>query len=163
MTLTPRLFALLVAVASTATACSLSLRDQPTPELLARVGKDKKVVSLSLSTAPADLLSKLAAQGRQCVVPASTEYADVTTGTVAVGVMRTIEEGTLSDGTPFVALRIDTSMAHGISMAVEARPSTSGTQVRVYPADRRKPDLIQKLLEDGSLFCRWEAVSYPYD
>lgn len=161
--MTPRLIALLVAVTTTATACSLSLRDQPTPDLLARVGKEKKVVRLNLAAAPEVLLAKLAEQGRQCVVPQSTEYADVATGTVAVGVRRTIEAGTLNDGTPFVALRIDTSMAHGISMAVEAKPSDTGSQVRIYPADKRKPELIQKLLEDGSLFCRWEAVSYPYD
>lgn len=158
-----RLLVLAVTAAFAVTACSLSMRDQPTPDLLARVGKDKKVVNLSLPHSPEGLLAKLAEQGRNCVTPASTEYSDVPTGTIAVPVRRTLERGTLGNGAAYLALRIDTSMAHGISMAVEALPSASGTDVRVYPADKRKPDLIRQMLEDGSLFCRWEAVSYPYD
>lgn len=159
-----RLFAFLATIALLASCATMS--DRPTEVMVAQqLMKEKKLVHFWSSMAADELRQK--AVETEC----GKEVKDLSTVMPVVGVgfigaagkyHYTVHSGAQPDGSTWVALRTD-GPSHGSPMGYTLSPTSSGTDVTVYAADKEKLDAIRSHVEAGTLFCHWCDFSYPYD
>jgi len=133
--------------------------------------RDRKIpqthLSLVVPGTPASVARKLMEVSSACLQKETDVSA--TSGAGGIQVHQTIrthwssEEVESSSG-HWVALRMDSSFGHGVPIALELRARTDvETDVVVYRADQSKAKAISDRIIDGSLFCNWRDISYPYD
>lgn len=155
----------LLALASVLTSCA-TMSDRPTEDMVAyELTKEKKLVHFWSSMTADDLRRK--AVETEC----GKEVKDLSTVMPVVGIgfvgvaskyHYSVHSGAQPDGASWVALRTDGPF-HGSPMGYTMSPTSSGTDVTVYAADKEKLDAIRSHVEAGTLFCHWRDFSYPYD
>ena len=144
-----------------------SLSNRSTGDLIdSELGKQRKIVRFESTMSVSSLENGLVGQdcGRETV------HADVLVragpGTfvpVRSSGKFSVHSGASRTGGRWVGLRMD-GVLHLLASGVELEPrSGGGTTVSVLLADRKKVDRIKQLVEQGTLFCHWREVDYPYD
>ena len=74
-----------------------------------------------------------------------------------------VERGVSPDGSHWIVLRANSTMAGVPAGAKLVARADGGTDVSVLAADARKVDRIKQTVEAGTLFCHWREFDYPYD
>jgi hypothetical protein len=161
-------FALLVLTSLTLTACA-GMTNRPTEEIIAsKLAKPRQVVSVALQGTTAEIASRLETKGQTCTAPTLRASGDMPSGsggivTVSQTIHQRLERGAMADGSPWVALRMDSSL-HLVAFGVLLeQKDAEHVEAKIFPADAKKVAAITAGLESGTLFCEWRELNYPYD
>lgn len=126
--------------------------------------KPQTHVDIQSNISLAILLSKLI-EGSKCVLPK--------TGGLWATYEWSVEYVKRDDG-DWLALRMDAynhsytyfrmdTNSHFMPTAVRLSAIEGATQVKVTRANKNKASEIKALIENGTYFCHWREVSYPWD
>lgn len=156
----------LIVAAFTVSGCA-SMANRPTQQLVeAELSKERKVVTFTSDRSVAELENQIVKSG---CGPGKVSQSGVYGAGPGVYVpvssssTFTVDRGSFSDGTRWVALRNDGVMHMVASGVVLSGRDDGGSSVRVLAADARKVDLIRRYVEDGTVFCHWREFGYLYD
>ena len=141
--------------------------DTPTQVMVdAQLKKTKKIVAFQSSLSLQKLKDGLVASDCGNETKTFSNIAPAGPG-MMVGVSTTaeyvVERGVSPDGSHWVVLRANSTMAGVPAGAKLVARTDGGTDVSVLAADARKVDRIKETVEAGTLFCHWREFDYPYD
>lgn len=168
--------ALQLAIAFVLAGCAANIKSGRNVSTLSMLVADREHTKHQVpihSTRPAQaIIDKLIAETSKCLEPVTKDSADASVPTYGISFTMhftydwRLEEVRTQEG-HWLALRLEQRgwiPTNAVPIAIEFKPAADGgSDLMYYRGDIRKAKTIAQRIEDGTVFCNWRDVGYPFD